>query len=122
MSGGQATLDALTFEEDEETRETPVGDDEEQAELSPPTDDDLREDAPTDETAGATDAGESENRNENGADDPVRRPEDLRDGEDDSGFTSSRGAEGTTTCPSCGAESDKCYRCSECGKDLVGGS
>ena len=121
MSGGQATLDALTFEEDEETRETPVGDEEEQAELSPPTDDDLREDATTDETAGATDAGEGEDRNENGADDSVRRPEDLRDDEGDSGFTSSRGTGGTTTCPSCGAESDKCYRCSECGKDLVGG-
>ena len=24
-----------------------------------------------------------------------------------------------TTCPTCGAESDEIYRCSECGKDLV---
>jgi Arc/MetJ-type ribon-helix-helix transcriptional regulator len=25
----------------------------------------------------------------------------------------------TTTCPACGAESERCYRCSECGRDLV---
>lgn len=25
----------------------------------------------------------------------------------------------TTTCPSCGEESEKCYRCTECGRDLA---
>lgn len=66
MSSGQATLDALTFEEDEETRETPVGDEEEQGELSVPTDDALREDADTDDEEDATGIGEGE-------DDTVRR-------------------------------------------------
>jgi len=119
MTGGQATLDSLTFEEDEETRETPVGDEEEQGDLSPPTDDDLREDADTDETEGATDEGEVQNDD---ADENVRRPEEIREGDDadDSGFSSSGAGGGTTTCPSCGAASSKCYRCSECGKDLVG--
>ncbi|WP_185977166.1 transposase [Haloglomus irregulare] len=26
----------------------------------------------------------------------------------------------TVTCPACGRESTRVYRCSECGKDLVG--
>lgn len=25
----------------------------------------------------------------------------------------------TQRCPACGADSEKCYRCTECGKDLV---
>jgi len=115
MSGGQATLDALTFEEDEETRETPVGDEEEQGELSAPTDDALREDADTDEEEDATEIGEVE-------DDTVRRPEDLREAEE--GRTDSSSSSTTTTspggkygpCKSCGELSSKCYKCDNCGK------
>lgn len=114
MSSGQATLDALTFEEDEETRETPVGDEEEQGELSVPTDDALREDADTDENEDATGIGEGE-------DDTVRRPEDLREAEegrtDDSSSSTTTSSDGRYgPCKSCGEMSSKCYKCDNCGK------
>jgi hypothetical protein len=53
----------------------------------------------------------------------VPRPEDLREPQEPSGSAlrpRCGGRQGRTwTCPTCGAASETCYRCSACGKDLV---
>lgn len=125
MSPGQATLDDLPTDDDDSGDErTPTGGEEREAvpdDPQPPEPDRSREDAHADETDDATEEATDEDD-----EDDLPGPEEIRDPyadrnpDVDYSGPARTGAGGTTTCPSCGAESDKCYRCSECGKDLVG--
>lgn len=113
MSGKQATLtDSFGASDDSETQ------DPERRTRTPSTPDSPRDDQQ--DPATETDAEDAQEADENGQE-GVPSPEEVdADRSDDGRETTPTGdSRGEWECSVCGESSEKCYRCTECGADMV---